>query len=267
MIVLQSHITGVAGPLFGHARPAVASPPDASAPVGEGENSSLVTRHSSLTSIRPMGPVRPILPLCGMMKAGDPDFWIQDSKFPLRAFAPWREKFGSFCQKNLDSDNQPLNWGKNGLSHPQFNPPARSKSFAKPPETRPKSQLPTIHQPPQTKKLNATVESGCRPGAPALPASAKQEPSFCSPWSFSGAWRLGFGCFFLQPSKGFSNHFQPSKGPLPPRGGGGVPGRNPGYITLSSHEIFLPGPYPLPVRSGNLACLRVGSAQRLETQQ
>jgi putative endonuclease len=53
-----------------------------------------------------------------------------------------------------------LNWGKNGLSHPQFNPPPIPKYLKNPPKIDAKSQLPTTYKPPQTKKLKTPVELG-----------------------------------------------------------------------------------------------------------
>jgi hypothetical protein len=136
--------------------------------------------------------------------------------------------FGSFPTPNstLDLGKRPLNWGKNGLSYPQFNPPAMSKSIPKPLKIRAKSQRPTTHKPPPTKKLFPALESGCRRRAPALPAPAKWELCFWSPGSFFGAWRLdAFFSNLLQASPGFSNLL---KHPLPPPGG--VPlGRQKGW--------------------------------------
>jgi hypothetical protein len=140
------------------------------------------------------------------------DFWIQDSAFSLRAFAPPREKFGSFCpfcqkipgpklprinlpNSTVDLGLQPLIQVDNGLSHPQFNPTAILTFIEKTPEIRTKFRAQTSYKPPQTKKLNATVELGCRRSAPALPAPAKLQLCFWSSWSFSGAWKLAVGCF------------------------------------------------------------------------
>jgi hypothetical protein len=66
----------------------------------------------------------------------------------------------------LDLGKLPLIWGKNGLSHPQFNPPAILKSLEKPSEIRAKFERPAAHKPPQTKKLNRTVDLGCPTNSP-----------------------------------------------------------------------------------------------------
>jgi hypothetical protein len=78
-----------------------------------------------------------------------------------------------------------LNWGKNGLSHPQFNPPAISKSLKKSPEIGAKFEAPTTYKPSPTKKLKAPVElgySGRRETSalmppPAVIANAESVPS------------------------------------------------------------------------------------------
>jgi hypothetical protein len=116
----------------------------------------------------------------------------------------------------LELGQRPLNWGKNGLSHPQFKAPAVLKNLQKCPKIEAKFQRPTSHKPPPTKKLKTPVDLGYRSGAPALPAFAKRELCFWSPWSFSGAWKLAVGCF----------------------------NRHQGYPILSKHKIFLPSTIP-----------------------
>jgi hypothetical protein len=64
-------------------------------------------------------------------------------------------------QRFLELGLQPLIQVDNGLSHPQFNPPARSKSIEKPLKISAKSQPPTAYKPPPTKKLFPPVELGC----------------------------------------------------------------------------------------------------------
>ena len=128
------------------------------------------------SAIRPIGLARLILPRRSQAKKGagelafggrqpvliEPsDFWILDSEFfPWCFSGAWSLAFGCFPTPNstLELGNRPLIWGKNGLSHPQFNALARSKNLQKPSKIRAKSQPPATYQPPQTKKLIAPVE-------------------------------------------------------------------------------------------------------------
>jgi hypothetical protein len=54
----------------------------------------------------------------------------------------------------------PFNWVENGLSHPQFNASAHSKTFEKTSEIRAQLQRQTTDKPRQTRKLISTVELG-----------------------------------------------------------------------------------------------------------
>jgi hypothetical protein len=127
----------------------------------EGALDSSFWSFKSFVSLRIHSAIRPILPRHRQAEAGYPDFWILDSEvFPWCFSGAWSLAFGCFPTPNstLELGNRPLIWGKNGLSHPQFNALARSKNLQKPSKIRAKSQPPATYQPPQTKKLIAPVE-------------------------------------------------------------------------------------------------------------
>src|SRR5580698_7382313 len=112
----------------------------------------------------------------------------------------------------VELGQRPLIWDENGRSHPQFNAPAISQTFAKPHEIRVKFPRRTTDKPRHTKKLNRGIELGC-PVTMAIFCPLPHDACVLDCGGFDAAFSSALITIFyslLQPATGYYRLLQPS---------------------------------------------------------